>query len=124
MTRERLGTVGLGIGGGFTDADAAIIDQATRQVRERLERIHTAVETELSVRDRDRRGMKTTLEVWVPGLPRIVATSAKEDLRDAINEVSARAVSAIDSVTRRRRPVRERVRAFRRHADARHSARM
>jgi hypothetical protein len=45
------------------------------------------VELELSVKDRDTPKQRMTLECWISGVPRIVATSADTDLQKAVVEV-------------------------------------
>ncbi|MFN8097992.1 MAG: hypothetical protein U0Q21_06860 [Dermatophilaceae bacterium] len=110
---------GIAIGGGLTTSDRPLIDETLHQLQRRLQRLQLPIETELSVRDRDRRGMKTTLEIWSPGLPRVVATSDQPDLRDALNEIGQRALSAVDTTLRRRLPMRDRIRAFARTHDRR-----
>jgi len=45
------------------------------------------VELELSVKDRDTSKQRMTLECWISGVPRIVATSSDTDLMKAVVEV-------------------------------------
>lgn len=108
----------IAIGGGLSNADRPLIEQTLRQAHRRLDLTAMSYAGELSVRDRDKPGMKTTLEIWLRGRPRIVVTSAEPDLRDALNEVGARVVTAVDATLARRRPIRNRVRRFRRTRDA------
>ncbi|WP_341717275.1 HPF/RaiA family ribosome-associated protein [Micromonospora sp. FIMYZ51] len=46
-----------------------------------------ATDLELSVKDREAKGQRVTLECRVAGLPKIVTTSSEEDLRAALNDV-------------------------------------
>ncbi len=107
----RLDVDQIRLGGGLDERDRPLIDTALRQILQRLGPLQgRGVETELSVKDRDVRGMKTTLEVWVHGLPRLVATSDEPQLRDALNEVSDRAVAQLDAAATRREPKNNRTR--------------
>jgi ribosome-associated translation inhibitor RaiA len=45
------------------------------------------VDLELSIKDRETRGQRTTLEAWIVGLPRVVATSDEQNLGAALSEV-------------------------------------
>ncbi len=102
---RRLDVSEIGLGGGFDQFDLPMIETTLRQALQRLGALRgRGVETELSVRDRDNRGMKTTLEVWVHGLPKIVATSDQPDLRDALNEIGTRTVVQLDEALTRREP--------------------
>ncbi len=44
------------------------------------------VELELSVKDRDSRSQKVTLECWIAGVPKIVGTSTHTELDRAVTE--------------------------------------
>lgn len=108
---QRLDVDEIRLGGGLESADLPMIEATLRQTLQRLGTLRgRGVETELSVKDRDARGMKTTLEVWVHGLPRIVATSDQADLRDALNEVGDRTVAQLDQAVTRREPKNNRTR--------------
>lgn len=53
----------------------------------RLAAFHAdATELEVSVKDREARGQKVTLECWIAGRQKIVTTSSEEDLRAALND--------------------------------------
>jgi ribosome-associated translation inhibitor RaiA len=45
------------------------------------------VRLELSVKERGSKSQRTVLECWVPGKPKLVATSTREDLDRAVAEV-------------------------------------
>jgi ribosome-associated translation inhibitor RaiA len=45
------------------------------------------VELELSVKDRDTPKQRLTLECWISGVPRMVATSTERELHTAVAEV-------------------------------------
>ncbi|MBN1171415.1 MAG: HPF/RaiA family ribosome-associated protein [Micromonosporaceae bacterium] len=47
----------------------------------------SATDLELSIKDRGRPGQKVTLECWIAGQTRLVATSAKEQFSVALTDV-------------------------------------
>ncbi|MBK7722932.1 MAG: HPF/RaiA family ribosome-associated protein [Austwickia sp.] len=105
QTNSPLDVSEIRLGGGFSEADVPLIETTLRQILQRLGALRgRSIEAELSVRDRDARGTKTTLEIWVHGLPRLVATSDLPDLRDALHEVGNRAVAQLDEAVTRREP--------------------
>ena len=78
----------LRVGAGFTaDERPGIVEQLS-SLDARLA-THPAAETdmELSVKDRDRSGQKVTLECWIAGRPRLVATSEERQMSVALTEV-------------------------------------
>ncbi|BCJ60647.1 HPF/RaiA family ribosome-associated protein [Micromonospora endophytica] len=46
-----------------------------------------ATDLELSIKDRETKGQRVTLECRIAGWPKIVTTSSEEDLRAALNDV-------------------------------------
>jgi len=78
----------LRFGVGFTKAERpAIIDQL-QPLDARLAAFTAGdTEMELSVKDRDRRGQQVTLECWISGRTRLVATSSHRGLQAALVEV-------------------------------------
>ena len=78
----------LRFSGGFSQAEKPGIIEQLQGLDARLATF-TAGETELelSVKDRDRPGQQVTLECWVSGRPRLVATSSHRDLHEALVEV-------------------------------------
>lgn len=76
-------------GGGFSQRDRDLIADTLSQALERFAHVDRAWEMELSVKDRESPGQSVTLEAWVPGKQRLVATSHEADLRDALNDVGA-----------------------------------
>lgn len=66
------------------------------------------VELELSVKERGGRDQRTTLECWVAGLPRCVATSAERDLAAALAEVRDDLRRQLDDTLTRRAPATNR----------------
>jgi ribosome-associated translation inhibitor RaiA len=75
------------LGGGFSEGDRVLIATTLSQLLGRVATSDMLWELELSVKDREAPGQRVTLEAWVVGKDRFVATSAEEDLRAALNEV-------------------------------------
>ena len=100
----------IALGGGYTQADRPLLADTLRQVTHRLARLSAPVEAEVSIKDRGSADTKTTLEVWVHGLPRMVATSSLADERAALNEVSAALVAQLNEASERREPMNNRQR--------------
>jgi len=76
-------------GGGFPEKDRPLVADTLAQALGRFSHSDTAWEMELSVKDREAPGQQVTLEAWVPGKTRLVATSHEPELRDALNDVGA-----------------------------------
>jgi ribosome-associated translation inhibitor RaiA len=78
----------LRVGGGFSQGDR-------NWIAEQLSTLDTGlagydadrVELEVSVKDRAARGQKVTMECWIAGRPKVVATSSEEDLGTALHQV-------------------------------------
>lgn len=78
----------LRVGVGFTQGDRNWIVEQFATLDARLAAFPAdQTELEVSVKDREARGQKVTLECWISGRQKIVATSAEEDLRAALNDV-------------------------------------
>ncbi|MER7440466.1 HPF/RaiA family ribosome-associated protein [Micromonospora avicenniae] len=77
----------LRVGAGFSQGDRNWIVEQFATLDARLAAFHAdATELEVSVKDRNARGQKVTLECWIAGRQKIVTTSAEEDLRAALND--------------------------------------
>jgi ribosome-associated translation inhibitor RaiA len=78
----------LRVGAGFSQGDRAWITEQFARLDARLA-AYAADKTQLevSVKDRAAKGQKVTLECWVSGRPKVVTTSAEEDLHAALNDV-------------------------------------
>ena len=75
----------LRVGAGFTQGDWNWLAEQLGTLDARLASFHAdATELEISVRDRDARGQKVTLECWIGGRDKIVTTSSLEVLHDAV----------------------------------------
>ena len=83
-------TVGdcLRVGAGFTQGDRNWIAEQFATLDARLAGFHAdTTELEVSVKDREARGQKVTLECWIAGRQKVVTTSQEEDLHAALNDV-------------------------------------
>lgn len=90
------------LAGGVGESDRALVAETMQEIIGRLGQLREQAVAELSVKDRDSADPRTTLEVSVHGLPKIVATSAEAELRDALNEVSDVAVRQLRKQMERR----------------------
>ncbi|MEV2242664.1 HPF/RaiA family ribosome-associated protein [Micromonospora sp. NPDC049891] len=78
----------LRLGAGFADRERDRIVEQFATLDARLAGFHAdATDMELSVKDREAKGQKVTLECWIAGRQRVVATSTEEDLHAALNDV-------------------------------------
>lgn len=78
----------LRVGAGFSQGDLNWIAEQFGTLDARLAAFHAdSTELEVSVKDREARGQKVTLECWIAGRQKIVTTSTEEDLRAALNDV-------------------------------------
>ncbi|GIE86984.1 HPF/RaiA family ribosome-associated protein [Actinoplanes regularis] len=78
----------LRVGTGFTQGDRNWIAEQFGPLDSRLAAFHAdATEMEITVKDREARGQKVTLECWIGGREKIVTTSSEEDLHAAIMDV-------------------------------------
>jgi hypothetical protein len=76
----------LRMGAGFSQGDRNWIVEQFGTLDARLAAFHAdATELEVSVKDREARGQKVTLECWIAGRQKIVTTSSEEDLRAALD---------------------------------------
>ena len=83
-------TVGecLRVGHGFSQGDLNWIAEQFVTLDARLAAFHAdTTELEVSVKDREARGQKVTLECWIAGRQKIVTTSSEEDLKAALHDV-------------------------------------
>ncbi|HQY98114.1 MAG TPA: hypothetical protein PLU83_14080 [Phycicoccus sp.] len=87
MSSDVVGKVRFG--GGFGESDRELVGDTLAQALGRFDQLDPSWEMELSVKDREAPGQTVTLEAWVPGKKRLVATSREPDLRAALNDVSA-----------------------------------
>jgi ribosome-associated translation inhibitor RaiA len=78
----------LRVGAGFSQGDLNWIAEQFATLDARLASFHAdTTDLEVSVKDRDAKGQKVTLECSIAGRQRIVTTSSEENLHDALNDV-------------------------------------
>ncbi|GID93452.1 HPF/RaiA family ribosome-associated protein [Amorphoplanes digitatis] len=78
----------LRVGAGFSQGDRNWIAELFATLDARLAGFHAdTTELEVSVKDREVRGQKVTLECWIAGRQKVVTTSQEEDLHAALNDV-------------------------------------
>ncbi len=78
----------LRLGGGIEEAERARIVKHWGRLDHRLRSFRAgSVDLEISVKDRDTPSQHMTLEAWIAGRPRLVATSTKTDFGSALSEV-------------------------------------
>ncbi|MFZ2259341.1 MAG: HPF/RaiA family ribosome-associated protein [Luteococcus japonicus] len=98
-------SVNIRMAGGLAREDEQTVDETLAQIRRRLEALGVSgIQAEVSVKDRDAAGQHTTLEVWVPGQDRFVASSQHPDLRSALHEVGDRVMSQVNQHAERSEP--------------------
>jgi ribosome-associated translation inhibitor RaiA len=95
----------LRTGAGFTNGDRIWIAEQFGTLDARLAAFPAeSTELEVSVKDRDARGQKVTLECWIAGRSRIVTTSDEHDLRTALNDVRDDLRRRLDDAKTRQEP--------------------
>ncbi len=78
----------LRVGAGFSQGDLSWITELFHTLDARLAGFHAdTTELEISVKDRDARGQKVSLNCWIGGREKIVTTSSEEDLHAAVMDV-------------------------------------
>ena len=78
----------LRVGAGFSQGDRNWIAEQFATLDARLAGFHAdTTELEVSVKDREAKGQKVTLECWIAGRSTVVTTSTLEDLHAALNDV-------------------------------------
>lgn len=99
----------LRLGSGFTDADRPRVDERLSSLDHALAGFPaTAVELELSMKDRDRPGQTTTLQCWLTGRHRLVSTSSEPDMIGALIEVRDELRRQLDDAKARSAPSADR----------------
>ena len=78
----------LRVGTGFSQGDRTWIAEQFATLDARLAAFHAdTTELAVSVKDREVRGQKVTLECWIAGRQKVVTTSSEEDLHAALHDV-------------------------------------
>jgi len=87
----------INLGGGVHRADLPLLGDTLGHLFARLESWPAAsVDIWLRVKDRDLPGMKTTLEVQVPTIPMLVASSKREPLGAALDRAADKMVRKLN----------------------------
>lgn len=95
----------LRLGTGFAEEERGTIVERFGALDARLRSFAAdTVDLELSVKERDGADQRVTLECWLAGQPRIVATSARPALGAALIEVRDDMVRQIDELKTRQEP--------------------
>ncbi|GIE31701.1 hypothetical protein Ait01nite_047460 [Actinoplanes italicus] len=95
----------LRVGAGFSQGDRNWLVELFGTLDARLASFHAdATELEISVKDRDARGQKVTLECWLSGGEKIVTTSSEEELHAAVMDARDDLRRRIDDIRTRREP--------------------
>lgn len=107
MSTERPATVdgSLRLGAGVDPAERPGIVQHWGSLDSRLQSFRAdAVDLHLTIKERDTASQHTTLEAWVAGRPRLVATSRETDLGRALSEVRDDLVRQLTDAKNRTEP--------------------
>lgn len=89
---------------GFEESERPRVIELLRKLDRQLKRFPAdAVDMELTVKDRENLDQKVTMDVRLPNLPRIIATSKESSLRDALMEVREEVWRQIKEQLARRR---------------------
>lgn len=101
----------LRLGGGLesSDRDGIVAHLASLDSRLRSFRSE-AVELQITVKERDTPSQRTTLEAWIAGQPRLVATSTRTNLDQALTEVRDDLIRQITDAKNRTEPRNNRLR--------------
>jgi ribosome-associated translation inhibitor RaiA len=95
----------LRIAGGVEPAERAGIVEHWSSLDHRLRSFDpSAVELQLTVKERDTPSQKATLEAWIAGFPRLVATSSRTDFDAAMIEVRDDMIRRISDTKQRTEP--------------------
>lgn len=93
----------LVLGSGFAENERDRIVERLAKLNRRLKRFPAdGTRLELSVKERDNSGQSVTLECWLPGFAKVVATSSEAKLRDALMDVREDLWRQIDDAVTRR----------------------
>lgn len=95
----------LRLAAGISEDERALLVRRLARLDAQLARYRAdQVDLELSVKDRGTRGQRLTLECWIAGRPRLVASSADHDLDVAVSRVREGVRRQIDDTATRREP--------------------
>lgn len=88
---------------GMDQQDLPFLERTLAQLFTQLGRFDPAqVDIAVRIKDREKPGMTTTLEVDVHGLPTILGTSTLTDTKDAVNDAEAKVIAQLQRAVDRR----------------------
>lgn len=95
----------LRIAGGVAPEERATVVDHWTALDHRLRSFRAdQVELQLTIKERDTPSQRTTLEAWIAGWPRMVATSTRPGFDPAINEVRDDLIRQLSSVKQAHEP--------------------
>ncbi|SFO47374.1 hypothetical protein SAMN05660359_03704 [Geodermatophilus obscurus] len=95
----------LRLAAGLTQQERLVLVRMLARLDAQLARYPAGrVELEVSLKDRGSPGQRLTLECWIPGRPRLVASSAQRHLDDAVRKVCEGLRRQLDDTATRREP--------------------
>jgi ribosome-associated translation inhibitor RaiA len=90
----------INLGSGVAPSDGPLIERRLRHLAARLEAWpSSSVDLWLRVKNRDAADMKTTIEVQVPSLPMLRASSRREDFGAALDRVGDKMVRKLNEAS-------------------------
>ena len=99
----------LRLANGVTPAEFDRVAKTMGRLDDRLRSFPDgSVDLQLSVKERDTPSQRTTLEAWIAGQPRLVATSDRSDLEAALAEVRDDLIRQITDAKNRTEPQKNR----------------
>lgn len=88
---------------GTDQQDLPFLERTLAQLFTQLGRFDPAVvDIAVRIKDREKPGMTTTLEVNVHGLPTLLGTSTLTDTKDAVNDAEARVIAQLHKAVDKR----------------------
>ena len=95
----------LRLGTGFSESERPGIIGRLSALDRRLGSFpEDSLDLELSIKEREGADQRVTLECWMAGQSRLVSTSAKPSLQDALTEVRDDMVRQVEGATTRQEP--------------------
>lgn len=95
----------LRLGGGIEPGERAGIIDGWTALEHRLRSFNPdQVELQLTVKERDTPSQRTTLEAWIAGFPRLVATSTRPEFDAALIEVRDDMIRLVSDTKQRTEP--------------------
>lgn len=89
--------------GGLSTEELALFEENAGPLITRLKQVNNHSTLEVSIKDREGKDQRTTLELVVDPFPKIVAVSSSEDMPHSFREVSRKALSSLNSTMEKAR---------------------